>query len=60
MSGRTPEAATTTSPSTAVSPLAITARGRPGAVAGPDQRPGRADLVVVLVVAAILAAGLVI
>jgi energy-coupling factor transport system ATP-binding protein len=39
---------------------AITARGGPGAVAGPDQRPGRADLVVVLVVAAILAVGLVI
>ncbi|MDF2976517.1 MAG: transporter related protein [Actinomycetospora sp.] len=39
---------------------AITARGGPGAVAGPDQRPGRADLVVVLVVTAILAAGVVI
>ncbi|HWN27779.1 MAG TPA: ATP-binding cassette domain-containing protein, partial [Actinomycetospora sp.] len=39
---------------------AITARGGPGAVAGPDQSPGRADLVVVLVVAAILAAGVMI
>ena len=37
---------------------AITARGGLGAVAGPDQRPGRRDLIVVLVVAAILAVGL--
>jgi len=37
---------------------AITARGGPGAVAGPDQRPGRPDLVVLAVVAAILAVGL--
>ena len=37
---------------------AITARGGLGAVAGPDQQPGRRDLIVVLVVAAILAVGL--
>ncbi|GLZ49387.1 hypothetical protein Acsp06_55720 [Actinomycetospora sp. NBRC 106375] len=37
---------------------AITARGGLGAVAGPDHRPGRPDLVLLLVVAAILAVGL--
>jgi hypothetical protein len=37
---------------------AITARGGLGAVAGPDQRPGRRDLAVLLVVAAVLAVGL--
>ncbi|MDD7939903.1 DUF2232 domain-containing protein [Actinomycetospora lutea] len=37
---------------------AITARGGLGAIAGPDQRPGRRDLVLLLVVAAILAVGL--
>ncbi|MEJ2889369.1 DUF2232 domain-containing protein [Actinomycetospora aeridis] len=37
---------------------AITARGGLGALAGPDQRPGRRDLVLLLVVAAILAFGL--
>lgn len=37
---------------------AITARGGLGAVAGPDHRPGRGDLVLLLVVAAILAVGL--
>ncbi|GAA4901289.1 energy-coupling factor transport system ATP-binding protein [Actinomycetospora succinea] len=37
---------------------AITARGGLGAIAGPDQRPGRRDLVLLLVVVAILAVGL--
>jgi hypothetical protein len=37
---------------------AITARGGLGAVAGPDARPGRHDLVVLLAVATILAVGL--
>ncbi|MEJ2865764.1 DUF2232 domain-containing protein [Actinomycetospora flava] len=37
---------------------AITARGGLGAIAGPDQRPGRRDLVLLLAVAAILAVGL--
>jgi energy-coupling factor transport system ATP-binding protein len=37
---------------------AITARGGLGAIAGPDQRPGRRDLLVVLAVAAILGVGL--
>ncbi|GAA4787797.1 hypothetical protein GCM10023200_22560 [Actinomycetospora chlora] len=37
---------------------AITARGGLGAIAGPDQRPGRRDLVLLLVVAALLAVGL--
>lgn len=37
---------------------AITARGGLGAVAGPDQSPGRRDLAVLLVVAAVLAVGL--
>jgi energy-coupling factor transporter transmembrane protein EcfT len=37
---------------------AITARGGLGAIAGPDQRPGRRDLVLLAVVAVILAVGL--